>query len=116
MTKVREIKLIKTVETLDDLNQPTTTETPKEIVAELRSISQSEYFQGRQGGIVPDLSFLVSVFDYEGERIVEYNGKRYAVYRTYESNDNYVELYTQVEGGITNGTPTPTPTPNAGVI
>lgn len=117
MTKIRNIKLIKTVETLDELNQPVTTETTKDTVAELRSITRTEYFQGRQGGLAPDLSFLVSVFDYDGEGIVEYNGKRYAVYRTYEDDDNYVELYTQIEGGVTNytpPTPTPTPTPSAG--
>lgn len=102
MTKVREIKLIKVVETLDSLNQPTKTETSKTIVAEVRSVSRTEYFQGRQGGLVPDLSFLVSVFDYEGEPVAEYNGTRYAVYRTYEADDNYIELYCQVEGGVTN--------------
>lgn len=117
MTKIREVKLLKTVETLDNLNQPTTTTQTKDIVAELRSVSRSEYFQGRQGGLVPDLSFLVSVFDYDGEKIVEYNGTRYAIYRTYEADDNYVELYGQVEGGITNHTtpdPTPTPDPDDG--
>lgn len=117
MTKVREIKLLKVVETLDALNQPKKTETSKTLVAELRSVSRSEYFQGRQGGLVPDLSFLVSVFDYDGETIAEYNGKRYEIYRTYETDDNYVELYAQVAGGVTNytpPTPTPTPTPNAG--
>lgn len=102
MTKVREIKLIKVVETLDSLNQPTKAETSKTIVAEVRSVSRTEYFQGRQGGLVPDLSFLVSVFDYEGEPVAEYNGTRYAVYRTYEADDNYIELYCQVEGGVTN--------------
>ena len=109
MTKVHDIKLLKTVETLDALNQPTKTETSKSAVAELRSVTRSEYFQGRQGGLVPDLSFLVSVFDYDGETAVEYNSKRYEVYRTYETDDNYVELYAQVAGGVTNGTPTPTP-------
>lgn len=102
MTKVREIKLIKVVETLDSLNQPTKAETSKAIVAEVRSVSRSEYFQGRQGGLVPDLAFLVSIFDYEGEPVAEYNGTRYAVYRTYEADDNYIELYCQVEGGVTN--------------
>lgn len=102
MTKVRAVKLIKQAEALDELNQPTQIETTREIVAELRSISRAEYFQGRQGGLVPDLSFLLSVFDYDGEKLIEYDGKRYAVYRTYETDDNNIELYAQVEGGVTN--------------
>lgn len=103
MTKVRAVKLIKQAEALDELNQPTQIETTREIVAELRSISRAEYFQGRQGGLVPDLSFLLSVFDYDGEKLIEYDGKRYAVYRIYETDDNNIELYAQVEGGVTNG-------------
>lgn len=116
MTKIRGAKLINRTVSFDELNQPTETETSRDVVVEVRSVSQSEYFAGRQGGLTPDLSFLLSVFDYSGEKVVEYNGTRYAIYRTYESDDNYVELYAQVEGGITNVTPaapepTPTPTP-----
>lgn len=102
MTKLREIKLIAITETLDSLNQPVKTPSEKTVIAEVRSISRSEYFQGRQGGLTPDISFLVSVFDYSGEPIVEYNGKKYPVYRTYEADENYIEIYCQVEGGVTN--------------
>ena len=111
MTKLREIKLIKLSNSLDSLNQPITTETSRTVTVEVRSVSRSEYFQGRQGGLTPDLSFLLSVFDYDGERIIEHNATRYAIYRTYETDDNYIELYAQVEGGITNVTPPPPPTP-----
>ena len=37
-------------------------------------------------------------YDYEGEKIVEYQGKRYAVYRTYLGRDDTLELYVQEEG------------------
>jgi len=114
MTKLRAIKLLKVTETLDSLKQPTTALTARELVAEVRSASQSEYFQGRQAGITPDLTFYLSIFDYDGERILEYDGKQYAIYRTSEYDDG-ITLYCQIEGGVTNGvvpTPEPTPTPN----
>lgn len=98
--KIRELKLVKQVETLDELNQPQTTETSKTFIVELRSISRAEFFEGRRGGLTPSFSFVISAFDYDGEKLVEYNGNRYAVYRTYETDDDHVELYCQEEGGI----------------
>lgn len=101
--KLRELKLVKQVETLDELNQPQTTETTetsKTFIVELRSISRAEFFEGRRGGLAPSFSFVISAFDYDGEKLVEYNGNRYAVYRTYETDDDHVELYCQEEGGV----------------
>jgi len=115
MTKLRSAKLINRTVTYDELNQPTETDTAREVVVEVRSVTQSEYFAGRQGGLTPDLAFLLSVFDYEGEKVIEYNGQKFEIYRTYEDDDNYVELYAQVAGGITNApepTPEPEPTPD----
>lgn len=103
MTKLREISLITETETLDGLNQPTITETPKSIIAVVNSVTRAEFFQGRQGGITPDISFVISAFDYSGEKVVKYDGKKYAIYRTYEADEDTVELYCQVEGGVTNG-------------
>lgn len=110
---LREITLIKEVETLDALNQPTTSETRTNLIAELRSTSRSEFFQGRQAGITPERVFILSAFDYSGEKIVEFEGERYAIYRTYEEDDDRIELYAQIEGGVTNA-PTSEPDTNGG--
>jgi hypothetical protein len=40
--------------------------------------------------------------DYEDEPIVEYNGKRYSVYRTFFGKTDSIELYVERKGG-TNG-------------
>ena len=40
--------------------------------------------------------------DYNGERVVEYDGKTYGVYRTYYARTDTVELYVERKGG-TNG-------------
>ena len=37
-----------------------------------------------------------------GETIVEYDGQTYSVYRSYETDDDYIELYVERKGG-TNG-------------
>ena len=40
--------------------------------------------------------------DYAGESVIEYEGKTYAVYRTYRTDADYIELYVERKGG-TNG-------------
>lgn len=100
--RLREIYLISESETLDAINQPIVTETKSAaLFVELRSLSGNEVFEGRQGGLFPEFSFVISSFDYHGEKKVEYNGKVYAVYRTYEPDEDNVEVYCQTEGGVT---------------
>lgn len=102
MTRINKLKLITEATTTDAIGQPTTTETSVEIIGEVRSATQSEYMTGRQSGLAPSYVFRVSMFIYSGQKIVEYNGARYSVYRTYEADDNYIELYTEAELGVTN--------------
>jgi hypothetical protein len=40
--------------------------------------------------------------DYNGERIVEYKGERFSIYRTYHAKTDTIELYAERKGG-TNG-------------
>jgi hypothetical protein len=35
-----------------------------------------------------------------GEREVELDGKKYGIYRTYERNQDYIELYCERKGGV----------------
>ena len=37
--------------------------------------------------------------DYNGESIAEYAGQRYGIYRTYERDDELVELYLEKKAG-----------------
>jgi hypothetical protein len=37
--------------------------------------------------------------DYNGEDTAEYDGKRYGIYRTYERDDEQVELYLEKKAG-----------------
>lgn len=99
--KLREVYLISQSETLDANNQPIATETKSAaLFVELRSVSRNEFFESRQGGLFPQFSFIISAFDYHNEKIVEYNGERFAVYRTYEPDDDTIEIYCQIESGV----------------
>lgn len=70
------------------------------VFCEVRSITRSEFFDAGRNGMNPSLEFLVFAGDYEGESIVEYEGKRYAIYRTYiVPGTDYIELYAERQGG-----------------
>lgn len=102
MTRINKITLISEAATTDAIGQVTTTETTTDIIGEVRSVSRTEFMTGKQSGLTPSYVFRVSMFGYAGQKILKYNGARYNVYRTYEADDNYVELYTAAELGVTN--------------
>ena len=102
MTLVNKIVLVDETETTDDIGQITRTESQKAIMGEVRSVSQSEFMQGRQSGISPAYVFRVSRFAYDGEKVALYGGEYLRIYRTYESDENYIELYCEREVGVSN--------------
>ena len=95
-------------------------ETSRQVFAKVNSVTRSEFFSGGRDGLNPQYVFTVFAADYEGEKIVEYNGQRYAVYRTYKGNKNgyvgpntsarqelmadYIELYVEKKAGVEHGT------------
>ena len=94
--------LLQTTYTENDAGIQVPTNTKKEVFCQRRSVSRSEFFNAGRNGLNPTFVFVVFKGDYEGESICEYNGLTYAIYRTYETNDDYMELYVQRKGG-TNG-------------
>lgn len=79
------------------------TETKTPVRADLSSTRQSEFFDaGRAGLKVADSVFTIPARRYHGEEVVEYRGRRLAVYRTYQVTDDLIELHCEEKGG-TNG-------------
>ena len=53
-------------------------------MCQVDSVTRSEFFEAGRNGLNPEFVFRVFFGDYEGgERLVEYRGKRYSIYRTY---------------------------------
>lgn len=82
------VKLIK--KSLGGTNKygdPVYTETEREVFAQIKSISQKEYYEANTSGFKPELKVvLADYYDYDGETTIEYDGVRYDIYRTYRSN------------------------------
>ena len=76
-------------------------ETRKEVFCDVRSITQTEWFEaGRNGIDHPAFIFIMNRYEYLGQQIVEYNGQRYGVYRTYKGKNESLELYCEAKGGV----------------
>ena len=69
------------------------TESVREVPAEIRSVTRSEYYTALNAGIQPEIVFKLALdADYQGEHFLRFHGKRYRVVRTYLTNDGGIEI------------------------
>lgn len=92
------IKLVDEDMTADEFGDIQIEETEREVFAELRSITQSEFYQAQAAGLKPEIKFLLADYlDYRNELTVRYQPfesekeLEYAVLRTYRTG-NGLEL------------------------
>lgn len=72
------------------------TETARTVFAEIRSVGYSEFYAAKSAGIEPSIVFVLADYaEYDGEKIVLFDGKRYRVVRTY-TNAQTIELTCEV--------------------
>lgn len=83
----------------DSIQQMLPSETSREIFATAKSVTFSEWNETGKRGMRPAWKMEVFPFDYEGEELVEYLGIRYRVYRTYQPNEDTLELYLEERSG-----------------
>ena len=87
----------------DNIGQMIATETMHNVFCNVRSVSRSEFFAAGQIGLTPDYELTMFLYDYDGEKIAVFENNRYAVYRTYRNDSDYITLYLQRETGVENG-------------
>ena len=96
------ITLIAETTTQDEYGVRRASETTRPVFCNVSSVTANEFFEGGRNGLNPQYRMTMFNGDYEGERTLEYNGKRYSVYRTYFGKTDSIELYVERKGG-TNG-------------
>ena len=58
--------------------------TKRDVLCGLRSIGQAEFYQANAQDIHPEAKFVLADYlDYEGETLLDHDGQRYRVLRTY---------------------------------
>ena len=81
-----------------------TKEEARTILARMDDITRAEFYAAGQYGMRPDFRFIVNPVEYRGETVCAWNGRRYAIYRTYHvPGTDDLELYVQREAGVTGG-------------
>lgn len=88
----RLITLVTETVDYDSIGQPVPVETYREIFAKLRSVSLTEWTMAGQLGNSASIQAVIWSFEYRGEEVVLVGGRRYHVYRTYDTGDR-MELY-----------------------
>lgn len=81
-------------ETTDKYGDPTKTFTERMVFAQVKSISQTEFYQAQAVGLRPEIKFVIADFlDYQGEQTLKYipfggTAQIYEVIRTFRTNTN----------------------------
>lgn len=102
MDRSNVLTLIGKTKTQNDYGVWVETETSRDVFCDVSSVTRQEFFDGGRNGLNPEYVFTMFFGDYEGETVCEFNGKRYAIYRTYHAKTDVIELYAERKGG-TNG-------------
>lgn len=90
------INLISITDSTNDLGDAIKVQTKREnIFADKQSIRQSEFYQAAAVGLKPELTFIIRSCEYNQEHMLEYNSKTYNIIRTYEKEDEFIELICQ---------------------
>ncbi|MBO4541940.1 MAG: phage head closure protein [Bacteroidales bacterium] len=89
------ITLKKETNTVNEYGDTVQTFTERTVFAEVKSISQSEFYQAQATGLKPEIKFVIADFvDYQGEKILSYKpfgasaAEDYTVLRTYRNKIN----------------------------
>ena len=71
----------------------TITESVRDVLAEVRSVTRSEYYTALNAGVQPELVFKLTLdADYQGEHFLRYGNQKFRVVRTYLTNDGGIEI------------------------
>lgn len=104
MDRSTVINLIGMERTQDDHGVWRSSTTSRQVFAQVDSVTQREFYEAGRNGLNPEFKFTVFFDDYQNEPVVEYNGQQYAVYRTYLTRNDKLELYVERKGGTNKGT------------
>ena len=85
----------KETNTINEYGDTVKTFSNRQVFAQVKSISQSEFYQAQAVGLKPEIKFVIADFaDYQGEKILSYkpygetSEENYTILRTYRNKIN----------------------------
>ena len=92
MMRADVIDLIKETASAHGVHQAVTEEA-RTVYCTVQSVSRSEFYNALNAGVQPEYVFKLELAeDYQGERVVRYRGQKFRVVRTYETDDDGIEI------------------------
>lgn len=102
MDRSTPIMLLSTTKAQDAYGVWVESPTSRMVFCQVDSVTRAEFFDGGRNGLSPEYRMTMFFGDYNGEKLLSYNGQTYSVYRTYQGKNDTIELYVERKGG-TNG-------------
>lgn len=99
MDRSTPITLLTTTKEQDDYGVWVETITSKDVFAQVDSVTRAEFFEGGRNGLNPEFRMTMFSGDYDGQKMLIYNGNTYSIYRTYLNRTDTIELYVERKGG-----------------
>ncbi|MEK3855940.1 phage head closure protein [Cytobacillus sp. FSL H8-0458] len=86
------IELISITSSENELGDPIEISVPRDVFANKKSISQTEFYQAQTTGLRPEIKFEIWSMDYQDEPKFSFNNKTYTIIRTFEKDNELIEL------------------------
>ena len=82
-----------------------------DVLCDVQSVKRSEHYAADANGLKPEIVFIVSIYDYEGQKKVMFDGKTYNVIREYRPRkskniSDFETLELICEGAVNHGSST----------
>lgn len=85
----------------DAIGQRIPQENRREIFVTVDNIGRNEWMEAGRNGLSPELMLKTAAINYSGEEIIEFEGARYAIYRTHrKAVTDEIEFYLQRKAGV----------------
>ena len=84
---------------VDELLQQIEVTLPELVYCSKLSVGQKEFSVTMQKGLKAEMTIIMNHDEYDGEKVLEYNRKKYSIYRTFVRDDGNIELYCEVRVG-----------------
>lgn len=95
------ITLIRQRFEVNEIGEQIPVETENAVLTRIQSVSGEEWERAARNDLQAVYRAVMPACNYCGERIVEFAGQRYSVYRVYRPDDSdMVELYIEAKAGV----------------
>ena len=92
--------LIKVTDSRGAYGEAVKTRTERTVFCTRKSAGQNEYFKALQEDFRAEGVLMILSSEYDNETEVQYGNNKFSIYRTYERDNGYTELYLSERVGV----------------